>query len=89
MLHVGMILGERYVTCRHDSRGFWGKELLHVDMILGKDMLHVGMILGERLLHVGMILGERAVTCRYVTCMILGERAVTCRHDSGGKICYM
>ena len=21
MIHVGMILGERYVTCRHDSGG--------------------------------------------------------------------
>ena len=46
-----MILGERDVTCRHDSGG--------------KSMLHVGMILGKDMLHVGMILGERAVTCRH------------------------
>ena len=31
MLHVGMILGERAVTCRHDSG-----DMLHVE-ILGKD----------------------------------------------------
>ena len=36
MLHVGVILGERDVTCRHDSC-----YMLHVGMILGKDMLHV------------------------------------------------
>ena len=33
MLHVGVILGERVVTCRHDSGG----KMLHVDMILGKE----------------------------------------------------
>ena len=48
-----MILGERVVTCRHDSGG---KSCY---------MLHVGMILGKDMLHVGMILGERYVTCRH------------------------
>ena len=33
MLHVGMILGERAVTCRHDSGGY----------VTCKEMLHVGM----------------------------------------------
>ena len=57
MLHVGMILGERYVTCRHDSGGkSWE--------ILGKDMLHVGVILGERAVTCRHDSGKRYVTCR-------------------------
>ena len=31
MLHVGVILGERDVTCRHDSGGkSWERDMLHV-----------------------------------------------------------